>query len=145
MFTYKKRYTGKSCLISEQLLKKKKKNKKCLISEQTRLDLLVLDGYDEILLKFIKISRPWRCWFDFAYGSSDYMYLLVLNVKALYYRRSWLLLLLLLLLFAKHIRVFYWRKKLSCRDGRPKRVYWAMGPVRGHLIIREQVNTSVGV
>ena len=58
MFTYKKRYTGKSCLISEQLLKKKKKNKKCLISEQTRLDLLVLDGYDEILLKFIKISRP---------------------------------------------------------------------------------------
>ena len=57
MFTYKKRYTGISCLISEQLLKKKK-NKKCLISEQTRLDLLVLDGYDEILLKFIKISRP---------------------------------------------------------------------------------------
>lgn len=57
MFTYKKRYTGISCWISEQLLKKKK-NKKCLISEQTRLDLLVLDGYDEILLKFIKISRP---------------------------------------------------------------------------------------
>ena len=56
MFTYKKRYTGISCLISEQLLKKKKK--KCFISEQTRLDLLVLDGYDEILLKFIKISRP---------------------------------------------------------------------------------------
>ena len=44
---------GISCLLI-----KKDTGISCLISEQTRLALLVLDGYDEILLKFIKISRP---------------------------------------------------------------------------------------
>jgi len=32
-----------------------------------------------------------------------------------------------------------------CRDGRPRRVYWAIGPVRGHSILRGRVNASVGV
>ena len=32
-----------------------------------------------------------------------------------------------------------------CRDGRPKRIYWVMGPIRGYLIIRGQVDASMGV
>ena len=31
-----------------------------------------------------------------------------------------------------------------CRDGRPRRVYWAIGPVRGHSILRGRVDASVG-
>ena len=32
-----------------------------------------------------------------------------------------------------------------CRDGKPRRVHWAIGPVRGHSIVRGQVDKSVGV
>ena len=32
-----------------------------------------------------------------------------------------------------------------CRDGRLKRIYWALGPVRGYLIIQGQVDASMGV
>ena len=32
-----------------------------------------------------------------------------------------------------------------CRDGKPKRVYWAMGPIQGHSIVQGQIDVSVGV
>ena len=34
---------------------------------------------------------------------------------------------------------------IYCREDRPKNVYWAMGPVRGHLVVRGQGNVDVEV
>ena len=34
---------------------------------------------------------------------------------------------------------------IYCREDRPKNVYWAMGPIRGHLVVRGQGNINVEV
>ena len=35
--------------------------------------------------------------------------------------------------------------KRYCGDDRPSNVYWAVGPVQGHLVVRGQVNINVEV
>ena len=38
---------------------------------------------------------------------------------------------------------FYLNYIYRCRDDRPRNVYWVVGPIRGHLIVRRRVNVIV--